>query len=107
MELNVHFIHPDGRRESFPGVPGETLLDVALDNGVAGIIGHGGGGATCCTCHCWIGESWLPKLAPVQRNEREMLEYAWGCDHRSRLACQVDLTEHLSGIEVWLPEQQS
>ena len=103
----MEFIHPDGRSESLQGALGETLLDVALDNGVAGIIGQCGGGATCCTCHCWIEESWLSKLAPVGANEGEMLEYAWGRDHRSRLACQVDLTEQLSGIQVFLPEQQS
>lgn len=107
MGFQVQFIHPDGRREPLQGAAGETLLDVALDNGVAGIIGQCGGGATCCTCHCWVEESWLSKLEPARRAECEMLEYAWGRDHRSRLACQVDLTEQLHGIVVLLPEQQS
>ncbi len=107
MKVDVVFIHPDGSCETHAGEVGETLLDVALDNGVRGIIGQCGGGATCCTCHCWVGEPWLPQLAEMHRDERDMLEYAWGRDHRSRLACQVPLYTSLHEIEVFLPEQQS
>ncbi len=103
----VQFIHVDGRSEYFAARPGDTLLDVALDNGVAGIIGQCGGGCTCCTCHCWVAEAWLEHLRAPHPDELEMLEYAWGRKSCSRLACQVPVTPELNGIQVYLPEHQS
>jgi 2Fe-2S ferredoxin len=103
----VSFIQSDGRTETFSARPGDTLLDVALDNGVAGIKGQCGGGCTCCTCHCWVRTPWLQQLAPPHQDELDMLVYAWGRADNSRLACQVPLSEALDGIEVEVPEQQS
>lgn len=103
----VNFIQPSGHRESFQAKAGDTLLDVALDNGVAGIKGQCGGGCTCCTCHCWIRSPWFARLATPHQDELDMLEYAWGRGPKSRLACQVPVTAALHGIEVEVPEQQS
>ena len=100
----VVFIHPDGRREEQCAKPGDTLLDVALDNGVAGIIGQCGGGCTCCTCHCIVAKRWWPKLRPPHQDELDMLEYALERADTSRLACQVPA---LDGIEVHIPSVQS
>ena len=103
----VNFIQPDGRVESFVAKPGDTLLDVALDNGVAGIKGQCGGGCTCCTCHCWVRSPWIERLPPPHRDELDMLEYAWGRAVNSRLACQVPVSQDLDGITVEVPAQQS
>lgn len=82
-------------------------MDVALDNGVPGIIAQCGGGATCCTCHCWVAPDWLDRLAAPHQDELDMLEYAWGADARSRLACQIKLHDHLHGLQITIPEQQA
>ena len=103
----VTFIHADGYIETFNAQPGDTLLDVALDNGVVGIQGQCGGGCTCCTCHCWVRQPWLARLAPPHEDEQALLEYAWGRAANSRLACQVPVTADLDGIQVEVPEQQS
>ena len=105
--IAVTFVQPDGRKETFAAEPGETVLDVALDNAVAGILGQCGGGATCCTCHCWIDKPWSDTFAAPSRNERDMLEYAWGRSETSRLACQLDLQPAHDGLQVRVPQQQS
>jgi 2Fe-2S ferredoxin len=105
--IAVTFVQPDGRKETFAAQPGETVLDVALDNAVAGILGQCGGGATCCTCHCWIDKPWSEKFALPSRNEQEMLEYAWGHNEASRLVCQLDLQPAHDGLQVRVPQQQS
>lgn len=102
----VTFIQPDGRRETFEARIGDTLLDVALDNGVSGILGQCGGGCTCCTCHCWIPSPWAEQIPPPDRDELEMLEYAWGRAENSRLACQVEVNECLDLSEINIPEKQ-
>ena len=107
MAIQVHFVHADGRRETVAAAPGDTLLDAALDNGVAGIIGQCGGGCTCCTCHCYVGEPWAAQLPVPHADEGELLTYAWQPRAHSRLACQVPLTAALDGIEVAIPACQS
>ena len=107
--LTVNFTLPSGERISHTAAVDETLLDVALDNNVPGILGQCGGGATCCTCHCYVGEAWLYKINPPHQDELDMLVYAWGRMASSRLACQVVLGDELAldGIEVKIPQQQS
>ena len=105
--ITVNFTLPTGATETHTGIAGDTVLDVALDNGVAGILGQCGGGCTCCTCHCWVGEAWLAKLAQPHPDELDMLEYAWGRNQQSRLACQITLTDALDEIEISIPAQQS
>ena len=105
--VKVTFIHPDGSDECHVANVGDTVMDVALDNGVAGIVAQCGGGCTCCTCHCWIEPPWQDKLPKPHQDETDMLEYAWHHDAMSRLACQVELTAELSGIRVKIPQQQA
>ena len=105
--VTIHFQLADGSEISHAGPPGDSVMDVALDNGVAGIIGQCGGGCTCCTCHCWVEPAWLSLVNPPHPDELDMLEYAWGRAANSRLACQVVLKPELDGMMVRIPEQQS
>jgi len=82
-------------------------MDVALDNGVAGIQAQCGGGCTCCTCHCYIEAPWQSLLGAQHPDETEMLAYAWQPSVTSRLACQVMLDRGLHGIRVQVPKRQS
>ena len=102
----IVFVHPDGRREAHSVAPGETVMDCALDNGVAGIVAQCGGGCTCSTCHCYVDEPWLALLPAMIDDERALLEYVWEWRHDSRLSCQIFVTPALDGIVVRLPERQ-
>lgn len=58
------------------------------------------GECACSTCHIKVDEGYLDKLDPISEDEDMMLDYT---DHRmpnSRLACQIKLTEKLSGMPV-------
>ena len=101
--INIAFVQPDGTREVHPGPVGDHVMDVAVDNGVPGIIGQCGGGCTCCTCHVWVDPQWQERVQPAHRDEEELLSYAFGVSQRSRLACQMRLTEDLDGLVVEIP----
>ncbi|MEM7079585.1 MAG: 2Fe-2S iron-sulfur cluster-binding protein [Pseudomonadota bacterium] len=105
--IQIHFILSDGSRLSFEARPGDTVMDVALDNGVPGIIAQCGGGATCCTCHCWVRPPWSARFSEPPSYERELLDYAWGMDEHSRLSCQLTLDAAHADLEVFVPEQQA
>jgi 2Fe-2S ferredoxin len=69
-----------------------------LDYGVAAICG---GLCSCATCHVYVDEQWVSRLPKPQSDEQELLTEL--SDYRpatSRLSCQVDFTDALSGIKV-------
>lgn len=104
--ITVTFVQPNGDEYTFDAEVGDTLMDVAVDNGVDGIIAQCGGGCSCCTCHTWLREPWVERLGPATGDEAELLDYALGRTDRSRLACQIRLTEHMDGLVVEVPSRQ-
>ncbi len=73
----------------------ETLRD--LDFGVAAICG---GMCSCATCHVWVDEEWTGRLPARQGDETELLRELASFKPNSRLSCQVQFTEALSGLKV-------
>ena len=102
----VVFVHANGQREAHPVDVGHTVMDCALDNGVAGIVGQCGGGCTCSTCHCYVEAPWLERLPEIGEDESALLEYVWEPRRNSRLSCQIRMTGALDGIVVRLPLRQ-
>ena len=102
----VTFVQADGWRKTCEAGAAATVMDCALDNGVAGILAQCGGGCTCATCHCFIQDPWLGRLDPPGREEVELLFYLNQRRPTSRLACQIWLLEELDGLEVHLPAHQ-
>ena len=107
LMTKVIFVHPDGTRETHAGIDGETVMDCALDHGVAGIRAQCGGACICVTCHCYVESPWSERIVPPRADELEMLEYAWEREPNSRLACQVILDAACAGIVIRLPLRQS
>ncbi len=67
-----------------------------LDDSVDAICG---GLCACATCHVHIDPEWMPKLQPRGDGESALVEQSASYDHqRSRLSCQISLTEDLDGL---------
>ena len=101
--IQVTFIQPNGDVLSYDARPGDTLMEVAVDNGVDGILAQCGGGCSCCTCHCWVDAEWADKLPSAQPEEADLLSYALGWRATSRLACQIRLKAEHDGLTVRVP----
>lgn len=85
---------------------GATVMEGAVRNGVPGIDGDCGGACACATCHIYLDDVWLAKLAPQSDMEVSMLEFAENVHANSRLGCQIKMTDQLDGLLVTLPESQ-
>lgn len=90
----------DGREHEIEARSGLKIMEILreLDYGVAAICG---GLCSCATCHVYVDESWAARLPKPQSDELELLREL--PDYRepvSRLSCQVDFTDALSGIKV-------
>jgi len=104
----ITFIHPDNRSESVDAGDGASVMLAALTHGVDGIVAECGGNAVCATCHVYVDEAWLPKLAPVAADEDDLLDgTATERLPNSRLSCQIKITPALDGLVLHLPQRQT
>ena len=100
------FIDHLGRRSEVDAPLGRTLMQVAQDNGVAGILGDCGGACSCATCHAYVDEPWFSLLPPRSETEAFMLEAAVDVCADSRLSCQIRMSDALEGVVLRLPAEQ-
>jgi ferredoxin, 2Fe-2S len=88
-------------------LPGQSLMQAAVDANLPGIQADCGGLLTCATCHVVVHSDWQDKLPPVTRDEDGMLAFtAQTREAGSRLSCQIELTPKLDGLRVRLPASQ-
>lgn len=88
---------------------GETVLDVALRNGI-GIEHACEKSCACTTCHIVIREG-FDSLSESDELEDDMLDKAWGLEPESRLGCQatvadVDLVVEIPKYTINLASEQ-
>ena len=77
---------------------GETVLDVALKNGIA--IEHAcEKSCACTTCHIIVREG-FDSLDESDELEDDMLDKAWGLEPESRLGCQARVSNEDLVVEI-------
>jgi len=77
---------------------GETVLDVALKNGI-GIEHACEKSCACTTCHVIIREG-FDSLDESDELEDDMLDKAWGLEAESRLSCQAIVKDEDLTVEI-------
>ncbi|HHX91002.1 MAG TPA: 2Fe-2S iron-sulfur cluster binding domain-containing protein [Paracoccus sp.] len=103
----ITYIEFNGTEHVIDVAPGLTVMEGARDNGVPGIEADCGGACACSTCHVYVAEDWVDRLPSRDPMEEDMLDFAWQPDPvRSRLTCQLKVSEDLDGLVVNLPEKQ-
>ena len=75
-----------------------------IDDGVEALCG---GMCSCATCHVFIESEWFAKLPARQDDELELLEDT-ECFQakKSRLACQVEVTDELDGLRLTVAPEE-
>lgn len=104
--INVTFRHADGRQTLAHGSPGQSLMQLAVQSGLAEILAECGGALACGTCHCLVAQEWFARLPAPSDMEAAMIECVENPGPLSRLSCQVTLTPALDGLTVDLPAAQ-
>ncbi len=103
----ITYIEHNGTEHVIEVANGLTVMEGARDNNVPGIEADCGGACACSTCHCYVDAAWVEKLPAKDDMESDMLDFAWEPDVvRSRLTCQIKVTDALDGLIVNLPEKQ-
>ncbi|XP_015234096.1 PREDICTED: adrenodoxin, mitochondrial [Cyprinodon variegatus] len=104
-KVTVNFINRDGEKITVKASPGDSLLDVVINEDLD-FDGFGAceGTLACSTCHLIFDEDVYKKLGPVTDEEMDMLDLAYGLTETSRLGCQICLTKSLDGMVARVPE---
>lgn len=82
----------------FEAKSGETVLDVALKNGI-GIEHACEKSCACTTCHVIVREG-FDSLDESDELEDDMLDKAWGLEAESRLGCQAKVADEDLVVEI-------
>ena len=61
-----------------------------------------GGACACATCHVYVADEWMDQTGERTEEEEDMIDLALDVQDGSRLACQIELTEALDGLQVTL-----
>lgn len=101
----LQVIDRDGVSHDVEAKPGLKVMEVLreLDYGVAAICG---GMCSCATCHIYIDPAWADKLPAPMSDERDLLSELAHVRENSRLSCQVEITQALSGLKVTIAEDE-
>jgi 2Fe-2S ferredoxin len=103
----ITFIRPDNRSENIEADIGESAMQAATRHGVDEIVAECGGNAMCATCHVYVDENWIGRLAAMGDEENALLDgVATERQPSSRLSCQIKIEQDLDGLVLRLPERQ-
>jgi 2Fe-2S ferredoxin len=103
----ISFVTLAGATVDVDAQAGYTLMEVAVDNQVAGVVAECGGACACATCHVYVDEQWASRLAAVDDMEDAMLDAALERRPTSRLSCQVEITAEMDGFTATVADNQS
>lgn len=98
--LKVCFVDLNGSGVVVDARAGDTLLEVAVNNGIDGIPAECGGAFACATCHVYIDPDFIKIVGYPGDDETAMLELNGDFNKFSRLACQVVITDVMDGMKV-------
>ena len=100
--IKVNFVSASGEITTCEGEAGESVMEVAVNNGIPGILAECGGGCACGTCCVFVSEDWADRTGTAAELERAMLEDQGIEVSSARLSCQIALSAALDGLTVRL-----
>jgi 2Fe-2S ferredoxin len=99
--MMIYVTDLDGKEHALEGVAGWRVMEIIREHGLP-IKAECGGACACATCHVYVDESWVGKLAAMRDDEEAMLDEAFAVQDCSRLSCQLIMGEELDGLKVRL-----
>jgi len=95
-------VNREGEETVCEAETGLSVMENIRDNGFDELLALCGGSCSCATCHVYVDEAFIDRLDPVSPDENELLDTS---DHReptSRLSCQIEMTDSLDGLRVYI-----
>jgi ferredoxin, 2Fe-2S len=97
--ISVDIIDAQGKLRQLVGEAGATIRDLAVAADVTGLMGECGGAMACGTCHIILTDDWAQQVGAAQGDEAVILDGTLSRHPNSRLACQMQLSASLNGLQ--------
>jgi 2Fe-2S ferredoxin len=102
----IIYVTQDAVRHEVDVENGYSVMEGAINNNINGIVAECGGACACATCHSYVDESWVEKLNEMDDMEDSMLDMAFDRKENSRLTCQIEVSDELDGLVVYVAENE-
>jgi len=89
-----------GEEKEIEAASGVSVMETIRDNGFDELLALCGGCCSCATCHVYVDPAFADKVTSLSEDENDLLD---STDHRqdnSRLSCQLQMSDDLSGLKV-------
>ena len=89
-----------GEEKEVDAASGVSVMEAIRDNGFDELLALCGGCCSCATCHVYVDPAFADKVNALSEDENDLLD---STDHRqsnSRLSCQLQMSDDLSGLKV-------
>ena len=93
-------VNRDGAEQTVEGDKGLSVMEVIRDHGFDELLALCGGCCSCATCHVYVDDALADSLPAITEDEADLLDSSDHRQPRSRLSCQIALTDELDGLRV-------
>ena len=102
----IVFVDHEGVETVVDGTDGMSVMEVAIENNIEGILAECGGACACATCHVYVDAAFREVTGEPDDMEDAMLEFNENTQPNSRLSCQIEVNPELEGLRVTTPASQ-
>ncbi len=89
-----------GEETTIDAENGLSVMEAIRDNGFDELLALCGGCCSCATCHIYVDADFAGTLPTISEDENDLLDSSDYRKERSRLSCQVVMTDALDGLKV-------
>ena len=99
--MKIYVTDLNGKEHALDAIEGWRVMEIIREHGLP-IKAECGGACACATCHVYVDEAWIGRLAEMREDEEAMLDEAFDLQDTSRLSCQIIMNECLDGLKLTL-----
>lgn len=99
------FVLPDGIETVVDAPVGESVMRIAVNHDLPGVVGECGGELSCATCHVFDRQLPDSVFGSSSEDESDLLEMVENLRPTSRLACQMHMTAEAEGCVIEIPDE--
>jgi 2Fe-2S ferredoxin len=90
----------EGEESVLEAEAGLSVMEVIRDAGIDELLALCGGCCSCATCHVFVDPAFGGVLPEMSDDENDLLDSSDHRDERSRLSCQLVMSDDLDGLTV-------
>lgn len=93
-------VNRHGEEATVEARTGNSVMEAIRENGFDELLALCGGCCSCATCHVYVDPAFADRVSPMTEDEDDLLDSSDHRNEKSRLSCQLRVTDALDGLRV-------